>query len=429
MRYEDAVSYLYQKAWMPKTLRFFRIERLMELLGNPSREYKVIQVSGTNGKGSVSSMLHHILLSCGYKVGLNTSPHLEDWVERIVVNGNPISREDMGRLIGDIVPYVERVGRELGEEPTLFEIITAAALWWFERQGVEWAVVEVGIEGKYDATNVVKNHVAGVLVSLDIDHTKTLGKNVQAIAREARAVFRGGVSVVGPLRPGAWRFIRHRVKRSEYQLVYGIDFEVLKVRDISLDGTVADVRIGGEVIRDLKTGLIGWHQATNMAVAVATIYGLERTGRLSVDWRGVREGLMRTRWPGRFEVVSSSPLIVLDGAHNPHGMSALVRTLRLLGLKDMNVVFGVLRDKDYVAMVDMLMPYVKRWFIFAPPSKRSLDPKHLAEIIRRRGGVVEVLNDKGDVSRVVETSDQLLVTGSLYLVGDIRPLVYNLIGR
>jgi len=307
VRYDEALSYLQQKAWMPKTLRFFRIERLMELLDWPSRDYKVIQVSGTNGKGSVSSMLHHILHANGYKVGLNTSPHLEDWVERIVIDGQPISRQDMARLIAEIVPYVERVGTELGEEPTLFEIITAASLWWFKRQGVEWAVVEVGIEGRYDATNIVQNHVAGVLTTLDIDHTKTLGKNVQAIAREARSVFRKGVSVVGPLRSGAWRFIKHRVKRAKIPMVYGRDFEVAKVREVGLGGTVADIRVKGKVLRDLRTRLVGWHQATNMAVAVATVYALELAGKLVLDWNSVRQGLWDTHWPGRFEVVSRKP--------------------------------------------------------------------------------------------------------------------------
>ncbi len=432
MTYEETVSYLMHKAWMPKTLRFYRMEKMMDLMDHPYREYKTIHVSGTNGKGSVVMYLSSILQASGISYGYNISPHIEDWRERIVVNGEEIGEDDFARIISDVSEYVERVGFLLGEEPTLFEIMTSAALEYFRRRKVEYAVVEVGIEGKYDATNVIEP-LLSVLVSLDLDHLKTLGGSIQNIAREARYVFRRGVryGIVGPLMKGAEKFVRHRIKNVKVGTSqwYGEDFYVRRVKDVSLDGTVFDLYLDGKVYKDVRTSLIGVHQTINGAVAFAGAMLLSREEkRITED--SIREGLTRAVHKGRFEVISRrDPLIIMDGAHNPHGMRALIKTLDKLGLKDFTVVFGVLGDKSVDEMLSLLAPYVKRWILVTPPSKRALPADEVKKRLENMGIHNAVVDeDKESIMREIENEEKVLFAGSLYMVGDMRPYVRKRFG-
>ncbi|UZN22899.1 hypothetical protein GM182_03090 [bacterium 3DAC] len=425
MTYEEAIDYLLHKAWMPKTLRFYRMEKLMDLMDHPYREYKTVHVSGTNGKGSVVMYMSSILGESGYSWGYNISPHIEHWRERIVVNSEEIPEEDLADVISYVAQYVEKVGKLLGEEPTLFEIMTSAALEYLKRRGVDFGVIEVGIEGKYDATNII-NPELSILVSLDLDHLKTLGGSIQNIAREARYVFRRGVpyGVVGPLRKGAHKFVRYRLSNLRIPtLWYGKDFYVKSVKDVSLDGTVFDLYLDGRVYKDVKTSLIGLHQTVNGAVAFAGAYMLsDRYKEITED--SIRRGLSKAFHKGRFEVISRSPLVIMDGAHNPHGMKALTSTLKKLGLTDFTVVFGVLGDKNVDEIVSLLSPYAKRWILVTPPSKRALPAQQLKKRLEELGINNVVINeDKESVIREIADEDKILFAGSLYMVGDWRPHV------
>jgi len=431
MNYENAVKYLMNKAWMPKTLRFYRMEKLMDLMGHPYEEYDTIHISGTNGKGSVVVYLSSILGESGYSWGYNISPHIEGWRERIVVNGKEIDPDDFANVISYVANYVKVVGKLLGEEPTLFEIITSAALEYFKRSDVDVAVVEVGIEGKYDATNVI-NPILSVLVSLDLDHLKTLGGSIQKIAREARYVFRSGVKkgVVGPLRKGAHKFIRYRLSNLRIPAWwYGKEFYVVRIKRISLEGTVFDVFLDGRVFRDVETSLVGVHQAINASISFASAYLLSEFYK-NITEESIRKGLSNTHHKGRFEILSRKPLIIMDGAHNPHGMRALVKTLDYLNLDDLTVVFGVLGDKMVSQMVSILAPYVKHWILVTPPSKRALPAVDLKDLLESLGITnIEVIEDKEEVLKKLPYLDKVLFTGSLYMVGDFRPLVKKMFSK
>jgi len=397
----------------------------MDLMDHPYREYKTVHVSGTNGKGSVVMYMSSILGESGYSWGYNISPHIEHWRERIVVNSEEIPEEDLADVISYVAQYVEKVGKLLGEEPTLFEIMTSAALEYLKRRGVDFGVIEVGIEGKYDATNII-NPELSILVSLDLDHLKTLGGSIQNIAREARYVFRRGVpyGVVGPLRKGAHKFVRYRLSNLRIPtLWYGKDFYVKNVKDVSLDGTVFDLYLDGRVYKDVKTSLIGLHQTVNGAVAFAGAYMLsDRYKEITED--SIRRGLSKAFHKGRFEVISRSPLVIMDGAHNPHGMKALTSTLKKLGLTDFTVVFGVLGDKNVDEIVSLLSPYAKRWILVTPPSKRALPAQQLKKRLEELGINNVVINeDKESVIREIADEDKILFAGSLYMVGDWRPHV------
>ncbi len=425
MTYEEAIDYLLHKAWMPKTLRFYRMEKLMELMEHPYKAYKTIHVSGTNGKGSVVMYMSSILGEAGYSWGYNISPHIEHWRERIVVNGEEIPENDLADVISYVAQYVKEVGRILGEEPTLFEIMTSAALEYLKKRKVDFGVIEVGIEGKYDATNII-NPELSMLVSLDLDHLKTLGGSIQNIAREARYVFRRGVpyGVVGPLRKGAHKFVKYRLSNLHIPaLWYGKDFYVKRVKDVSLDGTVFDLYLDGRVYKDVRTSLVGLHQSVNGAVAFAGAYMLsDRYKKITED--AIRRGLEKAFHKGRFEIISRTPLIIMDGAHNPHGMRALTSTLKKLGLTDFSVVFGVLGDKNVDEIVSLLAPYAKRWILVTPPSKRALPASRLKKRLEDLGITNVVVNeDKETVLREIAGEDKILFAGSLYMVGDWRPHV------
>jgi dihydrofolate synthase/folylpolyglutamate synthase len=303
--------------------------------------------------------------------------------------------------------------------------MTSAALEYLKRRGVDFGVIEVGIEGKYDATNII-NPELSILVSLDLDHLKTLGGSIQNIAREARYVFRRGVpyGVVGPLRKGAHKFVRYRLSNLRIPtLWYGKDFYVKSVKDVSLDGTVFDLYLDGRVYKDVKTSLIGLHQTVNGAVAFAGAYMLsDRYKEITED--SIRRGLSKAFHKGRFEVISRSPLVIMDGAHNPHGMKALTSTLKKLGLTDFTVVFGVLGDKNVDEIVSLLSPYAKRWILVTPPSKRALPAQQLKKRLEELGINNVVINeDKESVIREIADEDKILFAGSLYMVGDWRPHV------
>ncbi len=403
----------------------------MDLMEHPYKFYKTIQVSGTNGKGSVVMYLSSILKEAGYTWGYNISPHIESWRERIVVNGKEISEDEFADIISDVAEYVEVVGKLLSEEPTLFETITAAALEHLKRKRVDFGVIEVGIEGKYDATNIIEP-ILSVLVSLDLDHLKTLGGSIQNIAREARYVFRRGVeyAVVGPLRKGAYKFVRYRLSNLKIPAMwYGKDFYVRRVVDVSLDGTVFDLYLNGRIYKDVKASLIGVHQAVNAAVAFASAHVLSRKYK-EITQETIRKGLAKAFHKGRFEVISrNNPLIIIDGAHNPHGMRALVRTLDYLGISDLTVVFGVLGDKSVDEMIGILAPYAKRWILVTPPSKRALPVYILKKKMELMGiNNVAIKEDKNEVLSNISGEEKVLFAGSLYMVGDWRPHVRKYFG-
>jgi len=387
-----------------------RIETLLEALGNPERRYTLVQVAGTNGKGSVAAMLAAILKADGRRVGLYTSPHLVSFRERIRVDGEAIAEDDVADGFDAIATLVARL------DATMFEASTALALDHFAREAVDVAVLEVGLGGRLDATTVGTPAVTA-LARIDLDHQEVLGATLAAIAAEKAAIIRSGVAVSAAQAPEAADVLIARAAAVGVPLLMeGRELSV-RVRARDLDAQTIDAAGPGWRLEGLRMPLLGVYQPSNALVALAAA----RT--LGVRDAACREGLARARWPGRFEVLRARDrIVVLDGAHNPAGAAALAASLtEWFGDTPLTLVFGALRDKDAPGMLAALAPRARRLIFTASSSPRAARPEALRDAAPA-GAAVELADSAPEALALAAREPRtpiLCVAGSLSLLGDV----------
>jgi dihydrofolate synthase/folylpolyglutamate synthase len=425
--YDEAVAYIDRHIALGVKPGLERIDALLELMGRPQDIAPVVHVTGTNGKTTVSRMITALLSAHGLKVGTFTSPHLERIEERFAIDGEVAGREAFAQAIADVAPFVDILEGRTGERATYFELTAAGALAHFASNAVDVSVVEVGLGGRLDATNIIDAEVA-VLTSVGLDHTSYLGNTIESIAAEKLAIVKEGAALVTGLIPDVVLGMAER-RAAEQQGVwraFGREFSVTS--DLAVPGgRLTDIEGVHEAYGDIFVPLHGRHQVANLAVAVAAAE--EMFGR-PLSPEAVRDGAAAVRSPGRVEVVGSHPLVVLDGAHNEQAMEALAETL----LEDFdgnswNLVIGVLDDKDVRRMLSHLDGLVERVFVTAADSPRAMDPRALAAIVDEVLGDVVVTvvptvpRAVADALEATERDGALLVTGSLYVVGEARPLL------
>jgi dihydrofolate synthase/folylpolyglutamate synthase len=420
--YKAATDFLFGLEASKIKLGLDRTVNLLGAIGNPQESFGSVHIAGTNGKGSVASLVNSILYHNDLTVGLYTSPHLVDYRERIRKDGRSMPRETLCEIVSGLEGHVRRL------EASYFEATTAVAFEYFRAAGVEVAVVEVGMGGRLDSTNVIRPLVT-CITTIEFDHEKYLGRTLSEIAGEKAGIIKPGVPVVcGRMRDQALATIK-AVARKRGAKVYqvGRDAAVEPVAR-GLDGSTFDY-VGLGRRRRLKVGLVGSHQIENAAVAVLVAEVL-REGGLKVSDPAIERGLARALWPGRVQVLRKRPLVICDGAHNVSGTRALARTLGELGLGRTLTVFGVLRDKHYDRMLGALSGVSERFIFTRPKWHRALPVKYL----REAGGRLDL--DFRVASRVDRALDlalaaghgggpdrlaprpALLVCGSLYLVGE-----------
>jgi dihydrofolate synthase/folylpolyglutamate synthase len=329
------------------------IRALLATLGEPQQAYPVIHVAGTKGKGSTCAFITQGLIEAGLKVGLYISPHLQDWRERIQINRQPIPEDDLGQIVEDLQSVV-RPQSGL----SAFEITTALAFWYFARQSCQAAVIEVGLGGRLDATNVV-NSLVTAITNISLDHMQLLGDTVGQIAAEKAAIIKPGVPVISaPQAPEALEVIEKRAQETDSPLtVIGRDWHC-EALDLSLQGSWALIGPQGHA-QKVAVGLPGGFQIENAAVAMAVLEEAQRSG-LPVRGADRLAGLVRTHWPGRFEMMSGSPLVVIDSAHNTYSIQRLVESLQELHRGPLTFVFGCMADKDIVGMLRTILPVARR---------------------------------------------------------------------
>lgn len=405
-----------------------RVRLLLSALGDPQDRFLSIHVAGTNGKGSTAAMAASILQAAGLRVGLYTSPHLCHFSERIRIDGRPIGEADVVRHYLEIKRAWAALGKAGAEEgdPTFFELTTAMAFRHFAERRVDAAVIETGLGGRLDATNVLRP-VVSVLTTISHDHEAHLGGSISAIAREKAGIIKPGVPVVaGAFVSEAEAVVEQAALETGSSIIrFGREFRAEPVELTAAGGTFDWAREGAS-FSGLTVLLAGVHQVRNAAVAVAAATEAARAsgGAFEIGEKAVREGLRRVSWPGRFEVLSSAPMVILDGAHNPEGMCALVDSLSLLPSSERRtLVFGALADKNAGRMLAAAGPAFDRIVLVRPDSERAADPRDLADlvpdgpeaIVRRGigGALAEILDGAGPLDRIV-------VAGSLYLVGEAR---------
>lgn len=392
-----------------------RITELMEKLGNPQNDLKFVHVAGTNGKGSTSAMLESILRTAGHRTGLYTSPHLWRMNERIRVNGVEVTDDELCALAEETKAAVDA----MEDKPTEFERITAMGFLYFKKRNCDIVVLEVGLGGRMDATNIIPAPEAAVIMNIALEHTAILGDTVEKIAFEKGGVIKTGTSVaLYRQSEAAERVIGEICAERGAKLCRA---QGVTLRERSIDGQVFDC---GERAA-LKLPLLGSHQLGNAATALAAIDALREKG-FAISEEAVREGLARTVWSARLELLHRAPAVLLDGAHNPDGVTALAKALEeLFGEEKLTLVMGVMADKDYVEMLEIIAPRAKRVIATAPDYYRALDPKSLAEALDAKLDMPVI--DGGSVENALRLAldttpenEAVCVFGSLYQAGEVR---------
>lgn len=419
---QEAVAYIHSFQWKDRAPGLERMRELLRVLGDPQEGQKFIHVAGTNGKGSTCACIAAILGAAGYRVGLNTSPYLVSFHERIRVNGEMISDEELALLTEEVRPAAET----MAEHPTEFELITAIALLYFRRRKCDVSVLEVGLGGALDASNVIDVPEAAVLTAMGMDHAALLGPTQADVAAAKAGIIKPGGNVVSCGGCPEADTVFRRVCRERGAELTEVDFTRLRPRSLDLEGSIFDFA----PYRELYIPLAGTYQLKNAAAAVTVIETLRKRG-WEADGEAVRRGLARVRWPGRFETLRRNPVFLLDGAHNAHGMAAAAESLRAL-FPGQKIVFllGLLADKDVSAMLDVLAPLAERAFTLSPESPRALAAEALAALLAERGVPARACGsaEEGTAAAVRAAGRQGVVCalGSLYLSGEIRRAVEGL---
>lgn len=407
-----------------------RMEELLRRLGNPQDDLKVIHVAGTNGKGSVSKDLEEGLSACGYKMGLYTSPYIETFNERIRYDGADISDEDLEYYGQKVVSAAEAMVADGLDSPTEFEVVTAIAFLYFADRQADITILEVGLGGIGDSTNVVKSPLASVITSISYDHMAQLGSSLAEIAVNKAGIIKTGCPVIAnvPQRDAA-----KIIARKAYAMGSRL-YDISGIRAAVSDETPFSQKVSMELYEksysDVEISMVGRHQAENLKTALATLEILRKSGAVKLDREALYEGLKRARQPGRFEVISEDPLVIIDGAHNEAGAQALQETMaQHFAGKKILLVAGILADKEIDSIVKFLTKITDHIIVTEPDNPRKLAAEKLAEHVADFGVAAEAVSDvEAAVHRAKELADGydvILFAGSLYLIGDVRRLWRN----
>ena len=415
MDYREALAYISGLRWYGSRPGLERVGALLEKLGDPQKKLKFIHIAGTNGKGSCAAMTASVLRAAGYRTGLFTSPYLFRFNERMQLNGRPIEDDTLAALVEELQPLADA----MEEHPTEFEMMTALALLWYAREKADVVVLEVGLGGRFDATNIIDSPEAAVIMNIGLDHTAVLGDTVEQIAFEKAGIIKPGCEVVlYQQRESVERVIRARCEALGAPL-HTADFSQITPEFDSLEGQVFRYR-------ELPCAipLRGAHQRRNAAVVLELVEVLRARGwRIGED--AVEHGLYAVQWPARFELVHEAPAFIVDGGHNPQCAETVAENLLhyFPGQKRVLLV-GVLADKDYLRLAEILAPAADAWVCVTPDSERALPAAELGAALARFGKPVTVSADiPAGVSTAMEQAGEdgaVCAVGSLYMAGAIR---------
>ena len=410
MNYLESLEYIHSISWCFCKPGLERIGELCERLGHPEKGLKFIHVAGTNGKGSFCSMLSSILCKAGYKTGLYTSPYIRVFNERMCIDGEPISNDELA----EITTYVRPIAEDMADKPTEFELITAVAFEYFRRHECDVVVLEAGMGGRLDSTNIIRAPLLSVITGIALDHTAFLGDTVEKIAAEKAGIIKDTRPVLfGGEVESVYDVISEAAKK-EGSKCYRTDYSKLKIKHATLDGTSFDFGAWS----DMKINLLGLYQPRN-AASVLTAVDILRNGGFDIPDKAVRDGLLAARWQARFEIIEKDPLIIFDGAHNPEGIDSAVRSIKHYFDDKVYVLTGVLKDKDYEYIASRLSEIAAVAFVMTPDNPRALDAKDYARVLDENGvecftydGVSEAF--AAAKQKALQDGTPLVCLGSLY---------------
>lgn len=408
MNYTEALEYIHSISWTFCKPGLDRIKELCEKLGNPPNDLKFIHVAGTNGKGSFCAMTESILRQAGYKTGLFTSPYIKVFNERMRINGINISDEELAELTEIIKPVAD----SMTDKPTEFELITALGFMYFKKHNCDIVILEAGMGGRLDSTNIISTSVLSVITGIALDHVQFLGDTVEKIAEEKAGIIKKDVPVLyGGKDASALKVIEEKAKNNEF---YTVDYSLLKIRDTSLTGSVFDF----DKRKNLYIPLLGKYQPENACIVLTAIDILKKHG-FNICENSVLKGLGDVKWIGRFEIINKEPLVIFDGAHNAQGIEASVESIKGYFKEKVYILTGVLKDKDYLFIAEKLSEVSEKAFVMTPENPRALPAQEYADILEKNGMEAIPYNT---VEEAYETAKEeakkrnkpLIVLGSLY---------------
>ena len=433
MDYRQALNYIENTGKFGSRLGLENVSRLLDILGNPHRDLRIIHVAGTNGKGSTCSFINSMLIYQGYNVGLYTSPYLEEFNERIKINNVNISDEDLAQSVSRVSDAISQMIEEGCDHPTEFEIITACAFLYFRDRDVDFAVIEVGLGGRLDATNVCIPLVSAI-TSISMDHTEYLGDTLARIAFEKGGIIKNKRPVVLYQQSDEVESVISSICSERYSELFITENDKIEYISEGMSSQSVNLEVMGHFYSGIEISLPGRHQARNLAVALSVLRLLEISSDISqVDTEALYRSIRETRWPGRMEVIKTEPLTIIDGAHNPDGAAILSESVdRYLVGKKINLVFGMLRDKDILSVAKLLAVRADRIIITEPESPRAASSAEVHGIILEalRGEDVPDITEIPDIEEAVRQAQSMagdgevvIYAGSLYMIGRVRSLL------
>lgn len=422
MNITEALAYIHSNAWKGSVPGLSRTAELLHRMGDPQKKLRFIHIAGTNGKGSTAAMLESIFRTAGYCTGLYTSPYITRFHERMQVNGCAIADEQLCAITEAVQPLADA----MDDCPTEFELITCIAMEYFARSGCDIVLLEAGMGGALDSTNVIDCPECAVICTIGLDHTEYLGSTTAEIARTKAGIFKeNGLCITHPAESTVEAVYQEAAKERNLDWrIAATDAVVPKFHDL-----------GGQVFEygnyhDLTLPLLGRHQLCNAAVVLTVVDAMRERG-WTISEQQVADGLAATQWPGRFEVLQrTSPLFIVDGGHNPQCMQAVVQNLQdYLPGRQVTLLAGVMADKDTAAMFRMLQPYVSHAVAVTPNNPRAMQAEALAQLLQDNGMPAAAANsiEEGvkQACNLAGANGVVLALGSLYMVGDIRAAVLN----
>lgn len=426
------IKYLEELRVLGSNYGLERTERLLELLGNPHKKLKLIHIAGTNGKGSTSSILGKVLIEHGYKVGFFNSPHLEEIEETIRVNDENIPEEDLVYLLEEIKPYVNKVVEEGYKHPTEFEVLTCIMFLYLYRQKVDFGVIEVGLGGRLDSTNVIKP-ILSIITSISLDHTNILGNTIQEITNEKAGIIKDAIPVITcNQKDEALYIIKNKalLTKSKLTIVDSNDFVFLEIVNDDIPYQRVSVNFNNNKYT-LDLALLGKHQIINLSLAIKALEELEKLNYIKVNINKLYKGVKNIKWKGRLEVLKKDPFIVIDGAHNIAGIEFLKSNIEeYFKYKNLYLILGILADKNVEEMVKIIAPVATEVYTVTANSIRAASANELKEVVLEYNNNCIAFDDYDKAIKLslskANKDDLIVAAGSLYMIGEIRKQINNI---
>ena len=418
---EEAIGYIHSYFWRGSKPGLSRTRELLRRMGDPQERLKFVHIAGTNGKGSTAAMLASVLREAGYRTGLYTSPYINCFHERMQVDGQLIEDGELVEITNFVSPHAEA----MEDHPTEFELVTAIAMEYFARKNCDIVVLEVGMGGELDSTNVISCPELAVICNIGLDHTEYLGSTLEEIASAKAGIIKGGDAVLYRGTASVEAVFEEKCARTGARL-HKADFESIRPLSHDLFGQSFDF---GEQ-KGIELSLLGAHQLRNAAVVLTCIEVLRKKG-WQITQEQLRLGLKTTTWPGRFELLRRDPIFIADGGHNPQCMAALAENIRqFLPGRPITALTGVMGDKDFMEMYRLVEPYITRFVTVTPENPRAMKAEELGKVLRPFGKPVTpcCTVEEGVKTAISQTEAEgaVVAFGSLYMLGDIRQSVKEL---